>query len=219
MASHLNEYGPFDEVIRQTGPMAKANPFRFSTIYQDDESDLLMYVHRPYKASTGTWLCKDPISELGFILLKDGWIKRYRSSSNHNYCASCNRNTDTNTNLTIGNANVYEFVNNDPLDQIDYLGLTDWGSTIDAAQAAAQEAVLAGLPGGEFAAALQVFGACESVGLALAWAEAQQTSCITAALDLPTGQQQEAAQTACNNTWGPKITLLSGTYNKCKCTK
>ncbi len=46
------DYGPFGEVIRQTGPMAKANPFRFSTKYQDDESDLLMYAHRPYSAST-----------------------------------------------------------------------------------------------------------------------------------------------------------------------
>src|SRR5208283_4718650 len=30
------DYGPFGEVIRATGPMAKANPFRFSTQYQDD---------------------------------------------------------------------------------------------------------------------------------------------------------------------------------------
>ena len=34
-------YGPFGEVIRATGPMAKINPFRFSTKYQDDETDLL----------------------------------------------------------------------------------------------------------------------------------------------------------------------------------
>ena len=50
------EYGPFGEVIRPTGPMAKANPFRFSTKYQDDESDLLYYGYRYYKPSTGTWL-------------------------------------------------------------------------------------------------------------------------------------------------------------------
>jgi YD repeat-containing protein len=37
------EYGPFGEVLRQTGPMAKANPFRFSTKYQDDETHLLCY--------------------------------------------------------------------------------------------------------------------------------------------------------------------------------
>ncbi len=63
------EYGPFGEVIRSTGPMAKANPFRFSTQYQDDETDLLMYVHRPYSPSTGRWLSRDPIEELGGLNL------------------------------------------------------------------------------------------------------------------------------------------------------
>ena len=46
------EYGPFGEVIRATGPMAKANPFRFSTKYQDDEADLFYYGYRYYNAST-----------------------------------------------------------------------------------------------------------------------------------------------------------------------
>jgi RHS repeat-associated protein len=45
--------------------MAKANPFRFSTKYQDDESDLLYYGFRYYKASTGTWLNRDPKGEHG----------------------------------------------------------------------------------------------------------------------------------------------------------
>jgi hypothetical protein len=35
------EYGPFGETIRLTGLLAKNNPIRFSTKYQDDESDLL----------------------------------------------------------------------------------------------------------------------------------------------------------------------------------
>jgi len=63
------EYGPFGEVIRQTGPMAKANPIRFSTKYQDDESDLLYYGYRYYKASTGTWPNHDPIQEQGGLNL------------------------------------------------------------------------------------------------------------------------------------------------------
>lgn len=57
------EYGPFGEVIRSTGTMAKANPFRFSTKYQDDESDLLYYGYRHYNASTGRWLSRDPAGE------------------------------------------------------------------------------------------------------------------------------------------------------------
>ena len=57
--------GPFGEVIRATGPMAKANPFRFSTKYQDDETDLLCYGFRYYNASTGRWIGRDPAEEDG----------------------------------------------------------------------------------------------------------------------------------------------------------
>ena len=63
------EYGPFGEVIRSTGPMAKLNPIRFSTKYQDDESDLLYYGRRYYKPSTGTWLSRDPSEEQGGLNL------------------------------------------------------------------------------------------------------------------------------------------------------
>ncbi len=63
------EYGPFGEVIRATGPMAKANPFRFSTKYQDDESDLVYYGYRYYNPSTGRWPNRDPIGEQGGINL------------------------------------------------------------------------------------------------------------------------------------------------------
>ena len=45
--------------------MAKANPFRFSTKYQDDETDLVYYGYRYYNASTGRWLSRDPIGEKG----------------------------------------------------------------------------------------------------------------------------------------------------------
>jgi RHS repeat-associated protein len=45
--------------------MAKANPFRFSTKYQDDETDLLYYGCRYLNTSTGNWLSRDPISEQG----------------------------------------------------------------------------------------------------------------------------------------------------------
>ena len=63
------EYGPFGEVIRATGPMAKANPFRFSTKYQDDETDLLYYGYRYYNASTGRWVSRDPIGDS--VVLRD----------------------------------------------------------------------------------------------------------------------------------------------------
>ena len=57
------EYGPFGELIRATGPMAKVNPFRFSTKFDDDESDFLYYGHRYYIPGIGRWLSRDPSGE------------------------------------------------------------------------------------------------------------------------------------------------------------
>jgi RHS repeat-associated protein len=59
------EYGPFGEVTRATDPAAKAGPFRFSTKYQDDETDLLYYGYRYYNASMGRWCNRDPLEEAG----------------------------------------------------------------------------------------------------------------------------------------------------------
>ena len=62
-------YSPFGKVIRMTGPVAKENPFRFSTKYQDNESDLLYYGYRYYNPSTGTWPNRDPRQEQGGLNL------------------------------------------------------------------------------------------------------------------------------------------------------
>jgi RHS repeat-associated protein len=59
------EYGPFGEPISATGPMAKANPFRFSTKYHDNETDLVYYGYRYYSPTAGRWLSRDPIGVEG----------------------------------------------------------------------------------------------------------------------------------------------------------
>ncbi len=93
------EYGPFGELLRATGLMAKANPFRFSTKYQDDESDLLYYGFRSYNPVLGRWLSRDPIEEQGFDWLQDG---SYGGAAG---------------------PNLYNFVANNPLSGIDLFGL------------------------------------------------------------------------------------------------
>jgi len=59
------EYDPFGQTIRATGLMARYNPFRFSTKYQEDESDFAYYGYRHLNPSTGRWLNRDPIGEQG----------------------------------------------------------------------------------------------------------------------------------------------------------
>jgi RHS repeat-associated protein len=63
------EYDPFGQAIRITGTMAKNNPFRFSTKYTDDATDMVYYGYRYYSPSTGRWLSRDPIEEEGGLNL------------------------------------------------------------------------------------------------------------------------------------------------------
>ena len=57
------EYGPFHELLRATGPMARENVFLAATKYQDWESGFYYYGYRYYSPSTGRWLSRDPIGE------------------------------------------------------------------------------------------------------------------------------------------------------------
>lgn len=59
------EYSPFGELLRQTGPLAARNPFRWSTKFCDYETGLTCYGYRYYNSSLGRWLSKDPIAEAG----------------------------------------------------------------------------------------------------------------------------------------------------------
>jgi RHS repeat-associated protein len=104
------EYGPFGEVIRSTGSMAKANPFRFSTKYDDDESDLLYYGYRYYKPSTGTWPNHDPINELGFRLV-----------TGHRRLPFAHEEEK----------NLYGFVANNPMNGVDIQGLGTWSFVVN----------------------------------------------------------------------------------------
>jgi RHS repeat-associated protein len=63
------EYSPFGETIRATGPLAKENPFRFSTKRTDDTTGLIFYEYRILRPDIGRWLSRDPIEEEGGLLL------------------------------------------------------------------------------------------------------------------------------------------------------
>jgi len=102
------EYAPFAEKLRETGPMAKLNPIRFSTQYEDDYTDDRKWLHRDLRHDR--WLNGDPINELGFKLLTERRKMRL--------------NRD-------GESNRYRFVRNNPIGLIDYLGLIAAGDVIN----------------------------------------------------------------------------------------
>lgn len=63
------EYDPFGNLLRAEGLYAKANPFRFSTKWQDDETGLINYGVRYYSAALGRFINRDPIAEQGGLNL------------------------------------------------------------------------------------------------------------------------------------------------------
>jgi RHS repeat-associated protein len=99
------DYGPFGEVIRATGPMAKVNPLRFSSKYQDDETDMLIFPCRPWR--DGRFLTRDPAEEPGCTLLLDDVAD------------------DEDDQINAGN--LYRFAVNNPVSTFDGLGL--WPSS------------------------------------------------------------------------------------------
>ncbi|MCZ7591510.1 MAG: RHS repeat-associated core domain-containing protein [Kiritimatiellae bacterium] len=68
LAAHY-EYDPFGNTIAQSGVLAEANPFRFSSKYWDSETGIYYYGFRYYDAPTGRWLSPDPLGDQAFYRL------------------------------------------------------------------------------------------------------------------------------------------------------
>jgi RHS repeat-associated protein len=70
------DYSPFGQVLRASGPVAKANVFRFSTKLHDDEVGTVYYGLRDYDPFAGRWSSRDPIDEIGdanlYAFLRNG---------------------------------------------------------------------------------------------------------------------------------------------------
>ncbi len=65
----MYEYDPSGNLLRAEGAYAKANPFRFSSKWQDDETGLINYGFRYYSPTLGRFINRDPIAEKGGLNL------------------------------------------------------------------------------------------------------------------------------------------------------
>jgi RHS repeat-associated protein len=97
------EYDAFGRLLRENEPEPGLNPVRFGSKYQDVETGLVYYGYRYYSPELGRWLSTDPLIELGFQVSIRGVLNG----------------------ATGDDRMPYVFVNNDPINYYDFLGL-EW---------------------------------------------------------------------------------------------
>jgi RHS repeat-associated protein len=108
MAKYL--YDPFGNTLAQSGLLADANIYRFSSKEWNQNSGLYYYLYRFYDSSVQRWVNRDPIGELGFEICRNvisPQLKKYTPFSG-----------------LIEDPNYYLFVGNSPISKWDVLGLS-----------------------------------------------------------------------------------------------
>lgn len=63
------DFDGFGNTMGHSGPLASANPFRFSTKYTDDETGLVYFGFRYYSPQLGRWINRDPMGDVGLVSL------------------------------------------------------------------------------------------------------------------------------------------------------
>ena len=92
-------YDPYGNILSQSGPLADANLYRFSSKEYHPNSGLVYYLYRLYDSRLQRWQNRDPFGDYGFQELS---------------AANALQRTD---------GNLYVFVDNSPLAKIDAWGL------------------------------------------------------------------------------------------------
>ncbi len=114
-------YDSYGNLLAESGPLAGANKYRFSSKEWDSPAGLYYYLYRFYDPNLQRWLNRDPLDELGFrslvkateipqlgptiVVSAEGWIDRILFG------------------IDSDNINIYRFVANDPNSVIDPFGL------------------------------------------------------------------------------------------------
>ena len=96
-------YDAYGNTLSSSGTLASANTYRFSSKEFIPTASLYYYLYRFYDPNLQRWLNRDPIGENGFMAIMYPRLK-------------------LNAEISLG-ANLYEIIDNDPIQYVDALGL------------------------------------------------------------------------------------------------
>lgn len=110
-------YDPFGNTLAQYGSLANANTYRFSSKEWNTGTGLYYYLYRFYDPNLQRWPNRDPLGESGFeISRKHKAVKAVKAK----------RTFPTNAEFVEG-PDLYEFVQNSPISEVDLFGLDSCG--------------------------------------------------------------------------------------------
>ncbi len=101
-------YDAFGNVLSESGLLANANLYRFSSKEAHLNSGLVYYLYRYYDPNLQRWINRDPLGDLGSLTLTPipSQLRRFIRLGE-----------------VLQGPNLYEFASNDPVDKMDLLGL------------------------------------------------------------------------------------------------
>ena len=121
------EYDPYGRTISEISDAGILNPFKFSTKYRDDKSDLLYYGYRFYNPGLGRWPSREPQRQVPFVLRQMSFhLEGIAASVQERHVpvlSGVSLDEVRSQTLAPTAKEDYLFVRNSPVQHIDYLGL------------------------------------------------------------------------------------------------
>ena len=110
------EYDPYGNTLLAEGAEASINPYRFSSKYADEETALYYYGFRFYSPEMGRWGSRDPVSDESFLRFQLTNLERKERRKIGKQLRGAALKP------------LYEYVENQPISEIDPLGLDNPGA-------------------------------------------------------------------------------------------
>ena len=127
-------YDPFGRILGQSGWLSDANLYRFSSKELHVNSGLIYYLYRFYDPSLQRWINRDPIGEPGFEANRGAFSEEVNDATlalaglkGPAVAFSRQARSGKGVDSWLDNRNLYDFLLNDPVNQVDALGLLCFG--------------------------------------------------------------------------------------------